>query len=147
MKSACQQAVREELKSRLAKLRQNQTPGWGKMTAGRMVVHIADSFRSALGELTIKPRGGPMRYPPLRQLIIYWVPFPKNLPTAPELIARQPGEWASDVKKLAALIDKFGTRDRHSAWPDHGAFGSLSADEWGVLMYRHTDHHFRQFGI
>ena len=147
MKSVWQPAVRSELKSRLAKLRPNQTPGWGKFTAGQMVVHISDSFRSSIGELTIKSRGGPFRYSPLKQLIIYWVPFPRNLPTAPELLARQPGEWRADVDELTALVDRFATRDRVGTWPDHGAFGRMTGDQWGVLMYRHTDHHFRQFGI
>ena len=26
-------------------------------------------------------------------------------------------------------------------------FGQLSNDEWGVLGYRHLDHHLRQFGV
>ena len=147
MKSLWQPSVREELKSRLAKLRQNQTPGWGKMTAGRMVVHISDSLRSSIGELTIKRRNGPLRYTPIKQLVIYYLPFPKNVPTAPELIARQPGEWTADVGELTGLIDRFATYDRSGEWTDHGAFGRLTGDDWGVLMYRHTDHHFRQFGI
>jgi hypothetical protein len=35
----------------------------------------------ALGELTVKPKHLPIRYPPLKQLIIYVVPFPKSAPT------------------------------------------------------------------
>lgn len=147
MKTVWQPVVREELKSRLAKLRQNQTPGWGKMTARRMVVHIADSFKSSIGELTIKPRYTPLRFFPLKQLALYWIPMLKDLPTAPELLARKPGEWTADVGELMALVDKFATCDRAGRWPDHGAFGSMTGDAWGVLMYRHTDHHFRQFGI
>jgi hypothetical protein len=147
MKTVWQPSVREELKSRLAKLDEHQTPGWGKMTAGRMVVHIADTFRTSIGELTIKPNALPFRYLPIKQLFIYWLPFAKNLPTAPELIARHPGEWTADVRELAGLVDRFATRDRAGAWPDHTLFGSMTGDDWGVLMYRHTDHHFRQFGI
>jgi hypothetical protein len=63
------------------------------------------------------------------------------------LIARHPGEWTADVRELTGLVDRFATRDRAGAWPDHALFGSMTGDDWGVLMYRHTDHHFRQFGI
>ena len=28
----------------------------------------------------------------------------------------------------------------------HAFFGKLSGDEWGQLMYKHIDHHLRQFG-
>jgi len=147
MKTVWQPSVRDELKSRLAKLRERQTPGWGEMTAGRMVVHLADTFRSSIGEITIKPPSLPVRYLPIKQLFIYWLPFGKNLPTAPELVARQPGEWGVEVSLLATLIDRFAARDRAGKWPHHGLFGYMTGDDWGVLMYRHTDHHFRQFGI
>jgi len=30
-------------------------------------------------------------------------------------------------------------------WPEHPAFGALSRRAWGVLIYRHMDHHLRQF--
>ena len=29
----------------------------------------------------------------------------------------------------------------------HPAFGKLSPRAWGVLAWRHTDHHLRQFGV
>jgi len=147
MKSVFDAPVRKELKSRLAKLGPHQTPGWGTMTAGRMVAHIADSFRSSIGELTIKPKFPLLRYLPIKQVTIYWLPFAKNLPTAPELIARAPGEWSAEVSQLIALVDRFASHDRAGAWPDHTLFGRMTGDDWGVLMYRHTDHHFRRFGI
>jgi hypothetical protein len=146
-KSVWDPSVRRELHDRLARLTPDTRPKWGKMSAGRMVVHVADSFLSSIGELQIKPMGGPLRYTPLKQLVIYVLPFPRNLATAPELLARVPGEWTSDVDQLTALIDQFAIRDRAGTWPDHGAFGHMTGDEWGILMYRHTEHHFRQFGI
>lgn len=147
MKSVWDLSVRAEFHDRLARLSPAARPEWGKMTPGQMVVHIADSFRSSIGELEIKPKHTPLRFPPIKLLAIYWLPMVKNLPTAPELLARRPGEWASDVQQLSGLIDKFATHDRTGTWPDHAAFGPMTGDEWGVLMYRHTDHHFRQFGI
>jgi hypothetical protein len=147
MKSVWDLAMRGELKLRLSALSENQTPQWGKMSAARMVVHIADSFRSSIGELYVKPKWSPLQYSPLRDWVIYRLPFPKNVPTAPELVARVPGEYAAEVALLESLIDRFATRHREGAWPVHAAFGRLSGDDWGVLMYRHTDHHFRQFGI
>ena len=32
-------------------------------------------------------------------------------------------------------------------WPLHPAFGRLSTNEWGVLGYKHTNHHLTQFGV
>ena len=31
--------------------------------------------------------------------------------------------------------------------PVHPAFGDITTQAWGVLAYRHTDHHLRQFGV
>jgi hypothetical protein len=147
MKSVWQQATLQELQDRLVTLTPDRRGRWGKMTAPQMVVHIADSFRSSLGDLHVKSKDLPLRYTPLKQLVIYWLPFPKNAPTAPELIARKPGDWSSDLGQLHELMNRFVLRNPKDSWPDHAAFGRLSGAQWGVLMYRHTDHHFRQFGI
>ena len=32
-------------------------------------------------------------------------------------------------------------------WQEHPAFGRLARRAWGVLAYRHLDHHLRQFGV
>ncbi|MEI6666688.1 MAG: hypothetical protein WCP29_00930 [Acidobacteriota bacterium] len=147
MKSVWDPDVRKDLKERLARLTPETSPSWGTMTAGRMVVHVSDSFKTSIGELAIEPLGGPLKFTPLKQLILYVIPLPRNLPTAPELLARAPGDWSADTGELAGLIDQFAIRDRARPWPDHGLFGHMTGEEWGVLMYRHTEHHFRQFGI
>jgi hypothetical protein len=40
-----------------------------------------------------------------------------------------------------------GSVPRDFEWPEHPAFGRMSRRVWGVLGYRHLDHHFRQFGV
>lgn len=147
MKSMFQDSTQRLMADRLARLPPERQAQWGRMTAPRMVAHVAQSFRSAVGELPVKSKKLPLRYSPLKEIIIYWLPFPKNAPTAPELLAREPGDWASDVAALQALMQRFGKMDPKSAFPEHAAFGRLSGAQWGILMYRHTDHHFRQFGV
>jgi len=75
------------------------------------------------------------------------MPFPKGAPTSPELSARPPGDWDREVVALRALVEQFGRRDPNGRWPDHPAFGRLTGRAWGVLVYRHSDHHLRQFGV
>jgi transposase InsO family protein len=29
----------------------------------------------------------------------------------------------------------------------HSLFGRLTPEEWATLMYKHVDHHLRQFGV
>lgn len=104
-------------------------------------------MRMSKGELITKSKNLPIRYPPLKQLIVYWMPFPKGAPTAPELLARQVDNWEENVADVKAQIESFASRDPTGSWPEHPAFGRLTPRAWGVLGYRHTDHHFRQFGV
>ena len=78
----------------------------------------------AMGDLKVAPKRLPIRYPPLKQLIIYVAPFPKGAPTAPELLAREPREWANDVADVQALLDARRPAGTTDAWPEHPAFGS-----------------------
>src|SRR6185295_15041828 len=94
MKSLWQDKARRELHQRIRRLTPEAKPAWGAMDAPAMVSHLAESVRMALGELPCASKKLPFRYPPLKQLIVYVLPFPKGAPTAPELISRTPGEWS-----------------------------------------------------
>ena len=148
MRSAWNDADRRELQERLMRLTSDAKARWGKFTAPQMVTHLADSLHMALGDLPCTPKKLPIRYSPLKQLIIYWLPFPKGVPTAPELVSRVPAsDWSACVGEVRSLLDAFARRDRHGTWCDHPAFGRMSGRDWGVLVCRHTDHHLRQFGV
>ena len=82
--------ARQELVNRLDRLAPEAKPLWGKMTAPQMLAHLADWMLMAKGELKTAPKKKALRFPPLKQLVIYWLPSPKGVPTAPELIGRKP---------------------------------------------------------
>ena len=147
MRTAWNTKDRRALADRVRRLRPDSRAAWGRMNAPQMVSHLIEALRMALGELRCTPKSLPIRYPPLKQFVIYWMPFPKGAPTARELIARPPGEWNVDLAELQRLLEVCASRGPQAAWPDHPAFGRLSSRGWGVLIYRHTDHHLRQFGV
>jgi hypothetical protein len=139
--------VRAELLQRLARLAADARPRWGRMNAPQMLTHVNDQVRMSIGDLSTVSRRLPIRYPPLKQLVAYVLPWPKGVPTAPELLARiNQSTWPAEVATFGALLDRFATRPVGAAWPEHPAFGRLSRRGWGMLGYRHVDHHFRQFG-
>jgi hypothetical protein len=146
-KSIFQAARRTELQQRLSHLAPETVPKWGKMNAPKMVVHLSDALKMALGELPVAPRKTPLRFPIVKQLVIYLLPWPPGAPTAPELLARAPAAWNGEIVTLSALLERFANLSPSGKWPRHPAFGALSGRTWGVLAYRHCDHHFRQFGI
>jgi hypothetical protein len=138
---------RQKMAARIAQLTPESRPLWGSMNASQVQTHLADQLRLALGDLACKSKKTPFRYPPLRELIVYILPWPKGVPTAPELLATSPAEWEKDREALLGQIERFGTRTRGGSWPEHPAFGRLSGRAWGVLAWRHLDHHLRQFGV
>jgi hypothetical protein len=139
---------RESLVARARRLTADATPMWGKMNAAGILAHVNDSYRMALGDLYVKSKNLPLRYPPIKQLIIYVAPFPKGAPTAPELIARcSSANLAEEQQAYAGLVARLAAVTPGTALQDHPAFGKLTHRAYGVLIARHTDHHFRQFGL
>ncbi len=148
MATAWDSSFRTSLADRVKRLSADTKPGWGKMSASGMLAHVNDSYRMALGELAVKPRTGPLRYPVIKQLIIYLLPFPKGVPTAPEMLARCDGAVLDDERETyEQLLAKLAAVTPDTRLADHPAFGRLTHRAYGVLIARHTDHHFRQFGL
>lgn len=135
------------IRKRLDRLTPDRTPRWGTMSAGRMVAHVADQLRMALGELPCRPKRTPFKNPLLKRLIIYLLPWPRGVPTAPELLTTPAGDWDADTAALRTLIDRFAAKGAAAPFPEHPAFGRLNGRMWGVLAWRHLDHHLRQFGV
>lgn len=139
--------TRADLCRRIDQLTPDATARWGTFTVAQMVAHLNDAMRMVIGELPVASKAGPLRYWPIRPLIIHVLPFPKGAPTAPELLAR--GDRAVFTAEQAAfrtLAERAAAKAPSGDWPEHPAFGPLSHKDWGVLAYRHTDHHLRQFG-
>ncbi len=49
---------------------------------------------------------------------------------------------------LSRLIDKFAAGGAAGCTKNpHSFFGKMTPEEWAILMYKHLDHHLRQFGV
>ena len=146
MKSVFYQADRLSLSHRLDAVTSASTARWGRMDSGQMLAHLSESLRMALGELRVQPRSGLLRLLPVRHAIIHWLPWPKGAPTAPELLVRRADDFPAERAALKHLLERLGALEGAREWPEHPAFGHLSSRDWGVLVYRHVDHHLHQFG-
>jgi hypothetical protein len=148
MKSFWDPAAREEICRRAERLSADSKPQWGKFNAAQMLAHLNDAMRMAIGELPCEPKNTPFRRWPLKQLIVYVAPWPKSAPTAPELLSRgDDAQFADEKAAFRQVVDRLAQKRASDSWPEHPAFGPLSHRAWGVLKYRHADHHLRQFGL
>ena len=58
------------------------------------------------------------------------------------------GIWQRNARDCAVLIDRFAAAGpKGCTTHPHSFFGPLTPDEWAILMYKHLDHHLRQFGV
>jgi len=148
MLSLWQPDARAALRARLTTLRPDAPPLWGKMNRPQMLAHVNDTLRMSTGDLAVAPRKLLLRWPPLKQLMIYVLPFPKGVPTARELLARiDDAQFEQEAAAFPEMLERFASRPVDAPMPAHPAFGPLTRRAWGVLAYRHVDHHFRQFGV
>jgi hypothetical protein len=141
-------AQRSRIVERIERLTPEHQPKWGSMTTHQVICHLATALRLALAsECPGRPRG-PLSRPPLNWLVMYLLPWPKGKTKAPpELFDFEPDQWARDITELRDLIDQFGRRSPIDDWPANMAFGRISGRAWGVIQYRHLDHHLSQVGV
>ena len=148
-KTLWDEAARRALLDRARRLTPASTPRWGSFTVDRMLAHVVDGFRMATGELPVRPKK--VRLPisrwPLNVLFIHLVGMPKHAPTARELVARPPASIEEELRELDAQMALLASMRERTDWPAHPFFGKLSRRAWGVLGWKHVDHHLRQFGV
>lgn len=149
MKTVLNKADYEEIRSRINSLSVTNKRHWGKMDAHQMLHHCIDSFRMALGEKDSEYNSSKFAKFIVKTFTLSPVNFPKNSPTAPELVkttAIDVSEFEDSKNTLLQYLDKFIETDLNfkSHYP---AFGNMNRVEYGKFFYKHLDHHLRQFGV
>jgi len=139
--------ARADLFARIDRLQATAPARWGKFTAPRMVAHLISSIRIALGDEPAAFRPSFLSNRLMRYLVIYVIPWPRGAPTAPEMLARAPESWTSDVAALKDLVERASAHATSGRWSVHPGFGDISGRDWGALIHRHVHHHLTQFGV
>jgi hypothetical protein len=141
--------VRQALLERTSRLRADAKPKWGTLTAPGMVEHLVLWFRYPAGELEAAMADVPavLRWFPVKQLFTYVLPVPKGIETVPELVPAAPRSLDAALADLRAVLGRLAAKPAAGPWPDHYAFGPYSRRAWGVLGWKHTDYHLRQFEV
>ncbi len=150
MKNLFEAARVEEVKQRIAQLRPNSERQWGKMNVAQAMEHCSRGIEMALGDKT-PPRvligrliGGIVKPMALGND----EPMRRNSPTAKQLVVQDERDLGTERTRLCGLIDRFAAAGPAGCTTQpHAFFGRLTPDEWAILMYKHLDHHLRQFGV
>ncbi|HEY6246201.1 MAG TPA: DUF1569 domain-containing protein [Pyrinomonadaceae bacterium] len=147
MGSILNQNDRAEICSRLRSLSVSSKRVWGSMDVVEMLQHLRLSARMALGEMPV-PSANKRVFQvfPMKHLILYVFPFPKGAPTAPELKPVAAESFEEECAAVMELTERIAVGAPEGGSPVHPLFGPLTWKEWGVVTYKHTDHHLKQFG-
>ena len=150
MKNLFEAAKVEEVKERMALLSPDSKRLWGKMNAPQALAHCSAAMEMAVGD----------RIPPrmlLGQIIGRMVkpmalgndePMRRNSPTVKGLVIQDERDLGMERERLCGLIDRFAAAGpKGCTTHPHSFFGRLTPKEWAILMYKHLDHHLRQFGV
>jgi hypothetical protein len=75
-------------------------------------------------------------------------PMRRNSPTSKDLVIADDRDFLTEQQRLLGLLQRFtaGGPSGCTRHP-HSFFGPLTPAEWAELMYKHLDHHLRQFGV
>lgn len=150
MKNLFDVAIADQLKQRLDRLQIDSERQWGKMSVAQTLAHCASGLEMAMGGIR-PPRAligrliGSLIKP---RVVGNDEELRRNSPTVRELLVRGERNLNAERVRLCALIDRFvsGAPSVCTAHP-HPFFGSMTPEEWAVLMFKHLDHHLRQFGV
>ena len=150
MKNLFEPATAKEVRERIGRLGPNSARQWGKMTAPQAMAHCSTAMEWAVGDI-LPPRMflgriiGPLAK---SQVLKDEKPLARNAPTAKALVVKEDRDLGKECARLSALVERFAAGGPQSCTRHpHTFFGPLTPEEWAALMYKHIDHHLRQFGV
>ena len=149
MQTIFEPALEQATLARLDRLTPDAKAQFGKFNPHRMMCHLIDASLIGLGEKQVKPGTGFLTLKPVRRFVLFVMPWPKGkVQTHPAFLETQPAEFEADRARLRALLQRIAAKGRKGEeFQAHPAFGNLSTEEWGGLVFRHVGHHFAQFGV
>ena len=147
MKSLFEKSAVSEILERVEKITPQTQRQWGKMNVDQMLAHCSAGLDMAAGR-EVPPYSliGRLIGHFLKDLYSNDKPFDKGSPTSLKIGTNL--DFAKEKKHLTETISRFnqGGLAGVTSKP-HPFFGKLPPEAWGKGMYKHIDHHLKQFGV
>lgn len=148
MKQLFEFSTHQEITERLNKLSASSQRQWGTMTVGQMLAHASIPLEYALGDRKGKQSFIGKIFKPFAEKAFFdEKEYKQNLPTAPQFKLTEDKNFDAEKKRLNDLLNRFHQNGKSVAGNSaHLFLGKITAEQWARTMYKHLDHHFRQFG-
>ena len=148
MKNLFEREAVDEVLTRIEALQPTTQRQWGKMDVAQMMAHCSAALDLAAGRL-ILPRLliGRLIGPFVKPIYTNEKPFSRGNPTDPKLVVSDRRDFMREQEQLKRYVRLFheGGEAQVTKHP-HPFFGALAPQDWSRGMYKHLDHHLRQFG-
>ncbi|MEB2774342.1 DUF1569 domain-containing protein [Algoriphagus sp. D3-2-R+10] len=146
MKTVFDKKTVVELITRINTLQTDSPSKWGKMTSYQMLKHCTLSEEMFQGKKTYKRLfiGKLFGRMALKSILNNGNPMKKNQPTHPEMKITGPGNFEMEREKWIELLQTYTPFSNNRFI--HPFFGKMTKEQIGNYVYKHTDHHLRQFG-
>jgi len=146
MKSIFDKATRDELIKRINSLTEESKAQWGKMNVYQMIKHCRLWEEMMQNKQNLKQAflGKIFGRMALKTVLKDEKPLKRSTPTIQSLVIKETeGDIASEKAKWVANIERYANFYN----PDfvHVFFGKMSNEQIGQMVYKHIDHHLRQF--
>ncbi|MEC3641153.1 DUF1569 domain-containing protein [Bacillus sp. FSL K6-1012] len=149
MKNIFNQLHLEEILNRIDKLSPICKPKWGKMDVPQMLAHFS-SFQDIPMGLSFPARGwlGILIGNFVKPIFYNDKPLAQNMSTIPDILIVDEKEFETEKEILKQKIITFQSNgpEKCTTHP-HPFFGKLTSEQWGKGIYKHLDHHLKQFGV
>ena len=148
MKNLFQHEAVEEIASRIDTLQPASQRQWGKMDVAQMMAHCSAALDMAAGRIN-PPRTliGRLIGRMVKPVYTNEKPFSPNSPTDKALVVTGQRDFAHEQEQLKGKIRQFQTGgETQCTRHPHPFFGAPTPQQWSRGMYKHPDHHLRQFG-
>ncbi|WP_373493013.1 DUF1569 domain-containing protein [Aquiflexum sp.] len=148
MKTILNEADYAAIRKRIMGLSATSPRQWGKMNLQQMLVHCTAQLKLALGEITSKPQGLFLMRTGLGKWLIFSnLPWPKGAMTPKEMNVATNDFLLTDIElEKVDLLNYLEKVKRQDQLFPHPFFGNLNRNEWSRMIYKHLDHHLKQFG-
>ncbi|MCO4293194.1 DUF1569 domain-containing protein [Solitalea sp. MAHUQ-68] len=148
MKNLLNATDNNEIIERINKLSNQSQALWGKMNVAQMMAHCQQPLKMAFIDKGVKKTFLGMVFGGLiKKQLLGIKPFKKNLPTDSSFKIVDERDFDNEKVELIRLIKGFSVGGSEAVvGTKHPIFGTMTPNDWGILSWKHLDHHLQQFG-
>jgi hypothetical protein len=147
MSSIFNKSENEAIIARINSLTTESKALWGKMTVDQMCKHCTSAINVAFDKQDVKVNFLMRFLGKILKNKVFNSEFKRNSPTAKEFVFTNHYDLEIAKKEFIESFSQFAQGPQTIKVMNHPFWGKMTYEDWDKLMWRHVDHHLKQFGV